>query len=45
MSILNPVRLTLATFFLTLGTLVSFAQCKNIDAEAKVVKKSNRYKW
>jgi len=40
MSILNPVRLTLATFFLTLGTVVSFAQCKNIDAEAKVVKKT-----
>ena len=40
MNILNPVRLTLATFFLTLGTVVSFAQCKNIDVEAKVVKKS-----
>lgn len=40
MNILNPVRLALATFFLTLGTIVSFAQCKNIDAEAKVVKKT-----
>jgi len=40
MSILNLVRLTLATFFLTLGTLVSFGQCKNIDVEAKVIKKS-----
>ena len=39
MSILNPRRLTLVTaFFLTLGTIISFAQCKEIVADAKVVK-------
>ena len=39
MSILNPRRLTfVAAFFLTLGTIFSFAQCKEIVADAKVVK-------
>ena len=42
MSILNPRRLTLVTaFFLTLGTIISFAQCKEIVADAKVVKMSS----
>jgi len=39
MSILSPRRLTLvAAFFLTLGTIFSFAQCKEIVAHANVVK-------
>jgi hypothetical protein len=30
-----------ATFVMTLGTMISFAQCKEIDVEAKIVKKSS----
>jgi hypothetical protein len=42
MTMPSPVRFTLiAIIFLSLGTIVSFAQCKEINAEAKVVKRGS----
>jgi len=42
MSIPNPLRIKiLSTLILVFGSIISFAQCKNIDADIKIVKTVN----